>query len=310
MDDATTNDGDNASPTAPSPTVPVDTASEPVFTAPSSGFRSMIENKIDGFGNKILKVFASGPHFLIYQIDTTDIGDSLRVFIESTPAALPLIEAFAKMNREFSDAVSLLHTTDSPDLVRADIARAIAASFVSTNVDGAEELRQIQARVGDQNHYIKGARFLYAYAAFTYLIFIAAEYYFRVIVTGQLKEASLITDVFDVLLATALGGSLSILTGLSKIDFDIPMFSTRPHRLWQMICPIFVVFERIVVATVAGAIAYVLIKSNLVLQPITDGNRWSVMVILILAGFSESLVPSALTRIEKQASAKSGADGR
>jgi len=308
LDDGTAEalDGGRATDTTPS----VDTTAPSRPPVKTDGVSGVIDNMRDEFGNKIVKVFAAGANFVIFQIETNDVGDSLRVHIDDTSGASPLVAKFAAMNREFSDAVGLLYTSENPDLLRADIARSLAAAFVAPDIDGRDELRQIQTRASDQTYYKNGARFLYAYAAFTYLIFIASEYYFRVIAVGTTgSEQTLVTDVFDILFSTALGGCLSIVTGLSKIRFDVPMFATKLHRFAQMIFPIFVVFERIVVATVAGSIAYVLIKSNFLLQPITSGNRWSVMAILILAGFSESLIPSVLARIETNTDNKNASKG-
>lgn len=278
-------------------------------TMRTDGIRGIINEMRDPFGDKILRIFAAGADFLIYQIETSDIGDSLRVHIDNDGES-PLVRRFAKMNREFSDVMGAMCDAENPDLVRADIARALAAAFVTTDVDGAEELREVQARARARVHYGNCARFIYAYTAFTYLILVAFGYYFLVITVGfSNQEQTLITDAYDVLFSTALGGCLSIVNGLSKIKFDMSAFTTGPHRVARMIYPVFVVFERIVVATVAGSIAYVLVKSNFILQPITSGNRWSVMAILILAGFSESLVPSVLARIETNAETRNAARG-
>ncbi|MCI0562109.1 MAG: hypothetical protein MN733_26785 [Nitrososphaera sp.] len=56
--------------------------------------------------------------------------------------------------------------------------------------------------------------------------------------------------------------------------------------------------ERTILAYMAGGVAYVALKSGFLTSEILDGGYWSLMLVIVFSGFSESLVPGFLSKSE------------
>ena len=87
-----------------------------------------------------------------------------------------------------------------------------------------------------------------------------------------------------------MGATLSILVNLSKLNFE--EYSKRKYVALGT--------ERVLLAFVAAAIAYVLIQRGYMLPDLAASDKWGIIAITIVAAFSEQLVPSALRKVEQK----------
>ena len=54
--------------------------------------------------------------------------------------------------------------------------------------------------------------------------------------------------------------------------------------------------ERVFLSCVAGGIAYITLKSEMLFPHVDMNNYWGVLLIVAIAGFSEAFIPSALDK--------------
>ena len=63
--------------------------------------------------------------------------------------------------------------------------------------------------------------------------------------------------------------------------------------------------ERVLLACIAGVVAYALVHSDIInLNKLSLKNEWNVIIVSIVAGFSESLIPSVIEKISKNITEK------
>jgi hypothetical protein len=90
---------------------------------------------------------------------------------------------------------------------------------------------------------------------------------------------------------SSLGGFLSICINLRDLEFE------RSMAWWK-----FEIYglQRIILASACGVVAYLLIASGIFFSFLVGAKNSSltIMVICVLAGFSEKLIPNALGRLE------------
>lgn len=92
-----------------------------------------------------------------------------------------------------------------------------------------------------------------------------------------------------VFLGSSLGGALSILINARTLNFE--EFQTKRYYFLLGV-------ERAVLAYMAGGVAYVALKSGFISSEILDRGYWSLMMVIVFSGFSESLVPGFLSKSE------------
>jgi len=90
----------------------------------------------------------------------------------------------------------------------------------------------------------------------------------------------------------SIGGFLSIAKDIKKIHIDSCDFG------WFQV---FYGSTRILISMFSGLIIYVLIKSELILPSLNnEENIYIVCILAIAAGFSESMIPNLLKKIEDE----------
>lgn len=94
-------------------------------------------------------------------------------------------------------------------------------------------------------------------------------------------------QVTCVILGSLLGGTLSILSGLKKYKFEENL-----NWIYHLMLGI----ERVFLSCVAGGIAYITLKSEMLFPHVDMNNYWGVLLIVAIAGFSEAFIPSALDK--------------
>ena len=105
------------------------------------------------------------------------------------------------------------------------------------------------------------------------------------------QTATLSWTILTSMLAASLGGGLGILTNAKSLNFE--EFQAKSHY-------ILLGLERSILALITGAIAFIGIKSGIILPSFTKNSYWNTMTILILSGFSESFIPSILQKISEK----------
>lgn len=107
-----------------------------------------------------------------------------------------------------------------------------------------------------------------------------------------LKNYQHLKEIFYVGAFGSIGGFISLNLKLNKVEFDIS------ESYWSYI---FISIYKSIYSILAGIICYFLIKSNLFLGAINNSSpesRYFIYSISALAGFSETLLPNILNKLE------------
>ncbi|MCG9040564.1 hypothetical protein [Laribacter hongkongensis] len=91
------------------------------------------------------------------------------------------------------------------------------------------------------------------------------------------------------LLGASLGGGISILINTKALNFE--EFKSKKHYF-------LLGTERILLAYMAGAVAYIALRSGFLSPGLPTKGYWALMLVIVISGFSESLIPGFLSKSE------------
>lgn len=128
---------------------------------------------------------------------------------------------------------------------------------------------------------------------FHYLLSCLSVVVINLIISYLLKKINITPEIvphFYIMSFASIGGFLSVAKDIKKIHIDPSEFG-----LFQ----IFYGVIRILISMFSGLIIYILIKSELILPQLNSKeNIYIVYIFAIASGFSESMIPNLLKRIE------------
>ena len=248
----------------------------------------------DDSGNQITQIVAKGNEYAIYEIDDADITKQLRVFIDGfcDDSEKELTERFVQVKQKYIEAKGMLYRSANFSMMKNRVGHALASVLASETVDGNQEFQALIDSIKKERGDANWSRVCYsapAFIAVTGLVIVA---------TYNLNWRDAKPEYWEALcvpLGAMLGGSLSILAGLKKLRFDetgrIPYYLTLG-------------LERSFLACVAGSIAYVLVRAEVIFAKMDSSNYWVIILVAVVAGFSESFIPGVLERISKKQAPK------
>lgn len=265
-------------------------------TLPTEKIAKVTRDAIDPFGYKIINVFSRGNEYAIYEADHPDINSRLRVFIDgiNDDSEKVLIGKYNKVKQKYIEAKGLLYRSSNYGMMKQRVANVLGSVLSSEGADvsnGNNEFdnlistikKEIEDSIKNRTHYLAPC------AVTTVILFPIVLWHMELRMTHDPRW-----QIITALLASSLGGSMSILYNVKKLNFE--EYSNGRFYLLLGI-------ERIFLAVVAGAIAFILIKARFILPNVVDQTYWGMMAILVVAAFSEAMIPSALAKIEKKATA-------
>jgi len=249
----------------------------------------------DGSGNTIIQVIASGDEFAIYEIDHPDISERLRVTIDgiTNEREHELAERFNKVNQKYIEAKGLLYRSVNLGVMKTRVAHVLSAILSSDQDNGNEQFQELINTIMEEYRQVTVSRIFYLLPTIlsTIAVFLEAFY---LVWSNQLGGP--LWPVTCVLLGSCLGGSLSIFSGLKKYKFE-EYSQSAFYLMFGM--------ERVMLACIAGAVAYVVVKSGIIIiDKLSLKNAWDVVLVSIVAGFSESLVPSVIEKVSENVTKK------
>lgn len=250
---------------------------------PTTLIAKIVAGAEDTAGNPIVYVLAKGNEYAIYEIDHQDINNRLRVAIDghSDKAEQQLVQRFKVVKQKYIEAKGLLYRSQNFGMMKNRVAHALASVLSSTKLDENPtlEFETLIADLKRESEQLVLNRLLFILPAILAVIL-------GVISLNYFGTSSIALVIFG----AALGGALSVSSTLSKKHFEEFKY---PYYLALGA-------ERIFLANVAAAIAFALVKAELVLPSLATSNPWLIISLAIVAGFSEQLVPSLLNKVSSE----------
>lgn len=261
--------------------------SENIKLGPTDSIKAVVIGENDSSNNKIVFVLATSNEFAIYEIDHPDINSRIRVLVDghTNESEEKIRSRFNKVKQRYIEAKGLLAKSPNPGMMKHRIAHTLSTCLHTDEVDGNKEFQELINTIEKEHESLVINRAMYLLPAF-----ISSACAFLIVVGllwADLYKTHAWT-IFTSVLAASLGGGLSILTNAKSANFE--EFRAKGHY-------VLLGLERIFLALMAGAIAFVAVKSGVVLPEFTQTGYWAVMAVLVVSGFSESFIPGILGKI-------------
>ncbi|MDD1780540.1 hypothetical protein LRP49_04930 [Enterovibrio sp. ZSDZ35] len=243
----------------------------------------------DSVGNKIKNVLATNNEFAIYEIEHDDINSKIRVLIDgyTDESERKMQNRFHRVKQKYIEAKGLLAIASNYEMMKHRIAHTLSSCLSCEDIEGNDEFDKLIKQINQEHGRIVENRALYLLPC---LLAVVVLFLVSLVNMPLIFSGVTFAKVMLFLLATSLGCGLSMLITARKLNFD--EFTAKSHYLLLGV-------ERWLFSSMAGATAYVLIKSNIAFPDLDVSNVWVMMAILLLSGFSESFIPSVLSNLNK-----------
>jgi len=241
-------------------------------------------------GSVVTEVLALGNEYAIYEIDVDDVNKRLRVTIDGIDDESEdrISNAYIKVKEKYITAKGLLYRSSNFGLMKNRVAHTLA-----TALSGQPDVAEIQFNklIADINAEYKDSfkrRIFYIAPGYLLLTLFTAG-----LAINTLNYITINPEILSWLLvafAAIIGGVFSLTLNLPKIRFE--------SELGKIIFTVFGI-ERISISVLAGIICTIGIKSKFIMSNLFKSsiNTWSLLFIVIVAAFSEKMVPNIIMNV-------------
>lgn len=244
---------------------------------------------MDVANNKITHVLVKHNEFAIYEIDTPNINNRIRTVIDgyTDESEQKIQDRFNKVKQDYIQAIGLLSNSPNTEMLKRRIAHTLSTCLSGSEVDGNKEFKNLIKIIKEEHEKLVRNRLVYLTPVFLSTLICLVVAFF--IYPNGVQKLDLFGYRVFLILSILIGASISILINTTKLNFE--EYSLKKYYLLLGL-------ERVFLALVTGISAFICLKSGLIFPSFFKDNVWEMFAVLIVAGFSESLIPSFLTKIE------------
>ncbi|OJU95084.1 MAG: hypothetical protein BGO19_02350 [Acinetobacter sp. 38-8] len=270
--------------------IAVDTESSNKKTQVVETISKIKVGEIDESNNKIVQVYSKYNEYAIYEIDHEDINHRMRVIIDGhlDETELLITTRFRKVKQKYIQAIGMLPNSPNLEMLKRRIAHTLS-SCLSSDIDGEKEFNELIKTIQLEHGKLVVNRAIYLFPIFLMTLISFGFSFYQYNIFELNKSISELNYLGCLFLSVSIGASISLLMNATKLNFE--EYSLKRYYL-------ILGLERIFLAFSAGCAAYVCIQAGLLFPEFTKNSIWGIMVALTIVGFSESLIPSFLTKIE------------
>ncbi len=255
---------------------------------------SCVVGKKDDNGYEILSVFSKTDDWVIYEIKTPQVIDSLKILIYTIDPDDPkkIIDNFNRIRIAFIKFKGVLYKIQDYSSYKA-LAAHLLAHGLSGKVDDVigqfdDLVNEIDTEYADL--FKKRLTYLRTALAFVLLNIILS---LLVYANTLFSSMPLIRTLIFVSTGGSIGGFISVSRNLKKTIFEKGV-GTGIYITYAL--------ERIFISIFAAVVIYFAISSNLIFGAVKklEPAIYGYLAFAIVAGFSETLVPNLLIRLENK----------
>lgn len=255
--------------------------------------QSIVVGARDYTGNTITKVFSRSDEYAIYEIKTPTIADSIKVIIDSIKEDdETLTRRFDEVRVSFSKIKGFLYKVNDDTSVKTRIAHIIAHALCGQTAVANNEFDKLIEEINlfYREQFNNRLRYLVTILFTTFLLIGYSIYVYTQRIAVDLP---LVRSMIFVVTAGSIGGVLSVSRRLKRT-----LFEKDVH--WALY--IIYGFERTFIAISGAVILFFAMKSNLAFGTTNEFSHPTMgyVVFSIVAGFSETLIPNLLVKLESE----------
>lgn len=257
------------------------------FQSEFDPIQHIIIGRPDYLGLHVVNIFVKKPDYCIYEVEHIDVYYRLRIAIAKDVDP----EIRLRLDQVQQDLLQALALLKQDPKRHSNLIQRIAYTVsICLRVDQATSKQQFSELTDKIIHeHVAASTNQRVYSGVTLCVLL--------VIGGLslLKEFGvnflIIGDFLPYWFAGLLGGVLSMFKNANSIDFS----DVLPHRHY-----VYLALERLIIVGITTFIAYVFIQSNLIFPEILmkdaqlNEPKFKIMAFLVIAGFSETLVPSVL----------------
>lgn len=248
----------------------------------------------DTGNNEITRIFLSSDEFVIYEIVSNNIADSIRIAIEPwTKEDKNNKESnFIKIRAKYVEVKGLLYKVLDEVAIKSRIAH-ILANAVDGNLEQSEDqLENLKLEIDSQykNQFRNRLRYLGTVLTFVIGCIVLSVLTYN---CNWFTDMPINRHLIFTVAAGAIGGFISVSRRIRQMVFEKDVD-------WYLY--VFYGFERAIISIFGAIIIYFTIKSNFTFGVVNDLDNpiFGIMVFAFIAGFSETLIPNLLIKLEKE----------
>lgn len=258
-------------------------------TKPNENITNIKPGQNDSSGNKVLHILSHGNEYCIYEIEHSDINYRLRVAIDglTDESEQLLINKFNLVKNKYIIAKGLLYRSQNYGIMKNRVSHILGSCLQNETLPNGDEFDELIKEIEEEIKRTSNNRLYY----FSPSIFLTILFAFLCYIFSEYRISDTQSwQVLIVIFSSLLGSSISILSTINKINFE-----EQPYSLYYSL----IGFERIFLSCVAGTISYLLIRSKIIFPQIEINDYWKIMSLIVVASFSEKLIPNVLGNVEK-----------
>lgn len=250
--------------------------------------KAIVSDAEDMSGNKVVNVLAKHNEYVIYEIETKDINNRIKVFIDGRTdhSEEKIQKRFNDVKQKYIEAKGMLSKSSNFEMMKHRVAHTLSTALNSDESGGADTFEDLIRTITKEHEQLVVNRALYLAPS---VISVAIFFSLCAFSLSDRVGNGPYWQLLVVFLGASLGGALSILINAKTLNFE--EFQTKGYYFLLGV-------ERTVLAYMAGGVAFVALKSGFLNSEILDGGYWSLMLVIVFSGFSESLVPGFLSKSE------------
>ncbi|WP_271765467.1 hypothetical protein [Aquimarina algiphila] len=247
----------------------------------------------DRIGNTITKIFSKGSEYVVYEIKTNDLSDSIKLSIDTIieDDTEPL-ERFYKVREKFTKLKGLLYKVTDDTSIKARIGHILSHAITGNPEEAKTQFDSLIDEIETEykNQYKHRIKYLV-----TTVVFLVLEIILSIVIYSNNLFQELVHIRYLIYISTAasIGGFISITRRLKQMNFEKDV-----HPLIY----IFYSLERMIIALMAGVVIYFAIQSDLIFGIVKNLEKpiYGYIVFGVVAGFSETLIPNLLINLESK----------
>ncbi len=243
----------------------------------------------------ISNIYSRHDEFVIYEISGVRENESFRIvldpIIESDKELLYKLE---EIEGDIANFRSILYKGIHDTSIKHRAAHAISSALRGNNVAKAQEIFEgIKDQVTKEYESILFGKLLYLSGAFGFLfLLLGISVYFYICREEEwLKHILQLKNIIYASAFAGCGGLLSVCINLRFMRFERAL-KGYAYCIYGV--------QRIVLAALGGIFAYILIEGRFLFTFVLESKNplIAIMAVCVASGFSETLIPNALRKLE------------
>lgn len=252
----------------------------------------VVGNK-DSSGDKITNILRKADEYVIYEVETKNLSQTIRIQIDSIlEDDNSLTEKFTEISGVYIKLRGLMYKVTDVNTFKYQIAYAVSLAFAGKVEEAKQQMDSLITEINQQysEQFQHRIRYLVTILSITLLLVaISITVYYYNLIDSDVHFRNFIFIVTG----GSIGCCISVSRRLKKTEFE------KDVSLWLYIL---YGFERVCISAFGAIIVYFAIKANLLLGMVNQLTYalHGFILFAIVAGFSETLVPNLLIKLEKE----------